>query len=206
MNKKKEIVTIMLYLFLSIGAFFSIYPVYFMFVAATKSSGEIFMNTPPIFFSNYFFENLNSLNNRIPIWTALFNSIKVSIIFTVLNLLLCSLSGYAFAKFDFKGKNFLFTCVLLSMMIPVYSRLIPLYRMMTFANLQNTHIALILPGLAGAFGVFLMRQNFLSIPDALIESARLDGASEIYILFKIVMPLMIPSLAALGIYIYGAME
>ena len=202
MDKKNKIITVILYVFLSIGAFLSIYPIYFMFVAATKSSGEIFMNTPPVFFGNYFFENLNSLSNRIPIWTALFNSLKVSIIFTVVNLLLCSLSGYAFAKFDFKGKNFLFTCVLLSMMIPVYSRLIPLYRMMTFANLQNTHIALILPGLAGAFGVFLMRQNFLSIPDALIEAARLDGASEIYIFFKIVMPLMIPSLAALGIYIF----
>ncbi|MEI0699835.1 hypothetical protein R4K92_13010 [Brachyspira intermedia] len=106
MDKKNKIITIILYVFLSIGAFFSIYPIYFMFVAATKSSGEIFMNTSPVFFGNYFFENLNSLSNRIPIWTALFNSLKVSIIFTVVNLLLCSLSGYAFAKFDFKGKNF----------------------------------------------------------------------------------------------------
>ena len=200
--KKIQYTTLILYLILSIGAFFSVYPIYFMFVAATKSSGEIFMNTPPIFFGNYFFKNLDALTNRIPIWTALFNSLKVSIIFTFLNLLLCSFSGYAFAKFEFRGKKLLFTCVLLSMMIPIYSMLIPLYRMMSFANLQNTHIALILPGLAGAFGVFLMRQNFMSIPDALIEAARLDGASEIYIFFRIVMPLMTPSLVALGIYIF----
>ena len=141
--KKIQYTTLILYLILSIGAFFSVYPIYFMFVAATKSSGEIFMNTPPIFFGNYFFKNLDALTNRIPIWTALFNSLKVSIIFTFLNLLLCSFSGYAFAKFEFRGKKLLFTCVLLSMMIPIYSRLIPLYRMMSFANLQNTHIALI---------------------------------------------------------------
>ena len=84
--KKIQYTTLILYLILSIGAFFSIYPIYFMFVAATKSSGEIFMNTPPIFFGNYFFKNLDALTNRIPIWTALFNSLKVSIIFTFLNL------------------------------------------------------------------------------------------------------------------------
>ena len=106
LNNRSKLITIILYAILSIGAFLSIYPVYFMFVAATKSSGEIFVNTPPVFFGNYFFENLQSLSNRIPIWTALFNSLKVSIIFTILNLLLCSLSGYAFAKFDFRGKNF----------------------------------------------------------------------------------------------------
>ena len=191
-----------IYSLLVLGALMSVYPIFFMIVAATQSSGDIFLFPPPTSLGSYFETNLRSLEQSIPIWAALFNSAKVALIFTILNLVLCSMAGYVFAKFEFRGKNILFICILLSMMIPSYSRLVPLYKMMNFLHLQNTHLSLLLPGLAGGFGVFLMRQNFLAMPDSLIEAARIDGASNLTIFLTIIMPLMVPSLAALGIYIF----
>ena len=203
-GKRQKITRIILYIVLSIGLIACVYPLFFMFVAATRVSGDIFLFPPPITFGDRFFENLKNLQERIPIWSALFNSFKIAIIYTAINLLVCSMAAYSISKFQYKGRNIVFVIIMLTMMLPAHAKLVPLYRMMTALKLSNTHLAIILPDIAGAFGIFLMRQNFHAVPDTLIEAARIDGANEWTIFVKIVMPLMIPALTALGIYMFVA--
>lgn len=205
-GKRQKITRIILYIVLSIGLIACVYPLFFMFVAATRVSGDIFLFPPPITFGDRFFENLKNLQERIPIWSALFNSFKIAIIYTAINLLICSMAAYSISKFQYKGRNIVFAIIMLTMMLPAHAKLVPLYRMMTALKISETypHLAIILPDIAGAFGIFLMRQNFHSVPDTLIEAARIDGANEWTIFVKVVMPLMIPALTALGIYMFVA--
>ena len=205
-GKRQKITRIILYIVLSIGLIACVYPLFFMFVASTRVSGDIFLFPPPITFGDRFFENLKNLQERIPIWSALFNSFKIAIVYTAINLLVCSMAAYSISKFNYKGRNIVFIIIMLTMMLPAHAKLVPLYRMMTALKLSETHphLAIILPDIAGAFGIFLMRQNFHAVPDTLIEAARIDGANEWTIFVKIVMPLMIPALTALGIYMFVA--
>ena len=118
---------------------------------------------------------------------------------TVGNLVFCSMLGYALAKLDFPGKRALFAIVLGTLMIPGVVTFVPLFVMVTKMRLCNTLLGLILPFLAGPFGVFLMRQFILSLPDELIQAARIDGAGELRIFFSVILPLCGPALATLGI-------
>ncbi|MBA3779637.1 MAG: carbohydrate ABC transporter permease [Chloroflexi bacterium] len=128
-----------------------------------------------------------------------FNSAVVAVAVTGGNLVFCSMVGYALAKLKFVGRNQLFLLVLATLMIPGSVTVIPLYILMSMLGLTNSFGGLILPFLATAFGVFLMRQFMLGIPDELLEAARIDGASEVRIFFQVVMPLATPALATLGI-------
>ena len=114
-------------------------------------------------------------------------------------LFLNAMAGYGFAKYDFKGKNKLFLLVLATMMIPGQVTMIPVYLLLNSVGLTNSLTGIILPGLVGAFGVFLFRQFMSTISDEMIEAARLDGANEWYIFFKIILPLTKPILAVQGI-------
>ena len=138
-NKQQKITRIILYIVLTIAMIACIYPLIFMFIAATRESGDIFLFPPPITFGSKFLKNLKNLQERIPIWHALFNSLKIAIIYTVINLLVCSMAAYAISKFNFKGKNIVFVIIMLTMMLPAHAKLVPLYRMMTTLNIQNTH-------------------------------------------------------------------
>lgn len=198
----KNIKTIVIYIFMSILALACIYPIIFMFIAGSHPSGNVVVFPPPFWFGDYFAKNLQSLQERIPIWNALFNSLKIAIVYTTFNLLVCSMAAYSLAKFKFKGRDIVFTIMMLALMIPIYTKLVPLYRMMNTLGINNTHLAVILPDIAGVFGIFLMRQNFHAVSDSLLEAARIDGASEWKIFYKVAMPLMIPALTALGIYMF----
>ncbi|MEI6054493.1 MAG: carbohydrate ABC transporter permease [Lentisphaerota bacterium] len=191
-----------LYTLLIIGLFFSIFPFYWMFVSATHPTADFFSFPPKLLPGTYLMENLRNLDKSIGIGRVLFNSFFVSIIFVFFNLLISSITGYAFAKYKFKFKNFLFIAILVTMMLPGQSKLVPLFEIMSNLHLINTYGAVIIPDIASAFGIFLMRQNMLSIPDSLIEAARIDGAGELRIFYKIVLPTMKPALAALGIYMF----
>ena len=115
------------------------------------------------------------------------------------NLVFCSMLGYALAKLDFPGKRALFAIVLGTLMIPGVVTFVPLFVMVTKMHLSNTLLGMILPFLAGPFGVFLMRQFISSLPDELIQAARIDGAGELRIFFSVILPLCGPALATLGI-------
>jgi len=112
------------------------------------------------------------------------------------------MAGYVFAKHNFRGKNIIFICVLTTMMVPQFVMLIPLYRMMNALNLTNSYPGLILPNLANGFGIFLMRQFIMGVPDELLEAARIEGASEWQILWNIVTPLLRPAAAALILFAF----
>lgn len=131
-----------------------------------------------------------------------FNSAVVSIAITAGNLLLCSLAGYSLAKFRYFGRGLLFILILSTMMLPLEVTMVPLFLIVKRLDWQNTYQGLIVPFLVDGFGVFLMRQYILGIPKDLIDSARIDGASEFRIFWQIVLPLCKPALVALGVFTF----
>lgn len=145
------------------------------------------------------FTNLFS-KNQMGWW--FFNSLYIGIVVTIGILLLDSMAGYVLAKKRFPGRNLIFWLIISTMMIPSQVTLVPMFIMVRDLGLMDTHWALILPDLSMVFGVFLMRQFMLSIPDELIEAAKIDGASEWRTYWKIVLPLARPGLAALGIFTF----
>ena len=199
MKKDKKLKITFMYLILIIICLISVYPFIWLIISSTLSDTDIFKLPPRMFFGNNFFKNFENLNINQPIWKAFGNSMFISVTYTLLTLYLSSLAGYTFAKFEFKFKNLLLGIVLMTMMLPIQVTLIPLFRISIALGWQNKAAAVIIPALANAFGVFFMKQNMMSIPSELLESARIDGASEISIFHKIILPTSLPPLAALGI-------
>lgn len=192
------------YVILIAAVLVSLFPFYMMFVSSTRSTSDILSFPPKLMFGTNLIKNFSKLNSEINIGRVLFNSLFISVTYTFLTLILASAAGYALSKFKFKGKNLIFTIILITIMIPNQVLLVPLFSMMNKIGWANSYQAVIIPSLANAFGIFLMRQNMLSFPDSLIEAARIDGCSEISIFFKIVLPNMKPALGALGIYMFMA--
>ncbi|MEH7381291.1 carbohydrate ABC transporter permease [Bacillus sp. JJ1533] len=191
-----------IYLLLLIGIVISIFPFYWMLVGATNHTSKMFSNPPTLLFGDQFLTNFTNLNESINIWRVLFNSLFVSGVYVILALFVSTMAAYALAKFHFKGNKIIFTTFLLSMMIPYQALLIPQFRMMADYGLLNTYVALILPTVCTPFAIFLMRQNFMAFPTELIEAARMDGAGEMKIFFRIVIPSMKPALAATSIFLF----
>lgn len=193
------------YLLVGIGAVIMLTPFYFMFVFATHSRTEIFSLPPPMFFGNDFFNNLQILTSKMPFWRNLGWSIYVALASTALTLLFCSMGGYAFAMFEFKGKNALFGLVMATMLLPSFMNMIPTFMIMDLLGWIDEPRALYIPGAASAFGIFLMRQFVTTaIPRDLIEAARMDGCSELGIYARIVLPLLKPALGTLGLITFIA--
>ncbi len=188
------------YLFLIIAVFISLFPFYLMFVSSTLKTGQILSIPPKLSIGTNLMENLANLSDKMNVTRVMFNSVFVSVVYTVLTLIINSMAGYALAKFKFKGKNIIFALIMGTMMIPAQVLYIPQFTMMTAIGWADKYRAVIVPALANAFGIFLMRQNMISFPDSLVESARIDGYGEFAIFFRIVMPNMKPALGALGIY------
>ncbi len=193
---------IFLYLVLGTGVVISLFPFYWMIIAATHASGDIFSIPPKFWFGNNFFNNLQGLDATVNIKRVFLNSLGISTVYSFLAVFLSSLAGYTFAKYEFYGKRVLFAVVMLTMMLPYQATLVPLFRIINDMGWGNTYQAVILPTLANAFGIFLMRQNMLAFPDSLIESARIDGCGEFRIFWSIVLPTMKPAIAALTIYMF----
>ena len=187
------------YVFLTIAALISLFPFYFMFVSATHTNAEILSAAPKLFFGSHLAENFANLNKKMD----LIRNLTVS--YTALAIVLHSMAGYALAKFEFKGKGLLFGLIMITMMIPAQVMYVPLFTLMNNIGWANTYQAVVLPGLAGAFGIFLMRQNMLAFPTSLIEAARIDGCGEIGIFLKVVLPSQKPAVGALGIYMFMSM-
>lgn len=200
-DKRKEVIT---YLILAIMVIISLFPFYFMFISATNSNREILAAPPSMLPGRHLLDNMEKLNKKIDIGRVLFNSLFVAICYTILSVLISSMAGYALVKYRFKGRNALFMVIMVTMMIPAESMYIPLFTMMNKIGWANTYSSVIIPPLANAFGLFLMRQNFSSFPTSLIEAARIDGYNEMQIFWRIVMPNMKPAVAALGIYMFNS--
>ena len=201
-NESKLLSKIIIYAILIIGVVVSLFPFYLMFVSSTHTSGEVLAFPPKLYITGNLMANIKVLNADIGIGKVFYNSFFISISYTIVTILLDSMAGYALAKFNFKGKKFIFTMILLTIMIPNQVLLIPLFKLMSYIHWVNSYQAVIIPSLANAFGIFLMRQNMLGFPNSLIESGRIDGLGEYSIFFRIVMPTMKPAMAALGIYMF----
>lgn len=187
---------------IALGAVVMVVPFAWLVIATTHSTGDIFSNPPNLLPGSEFWNNLKGLFQEAGFGKALRNSLLVSAISTFLGVLICSAAGYAFAKFRFAGRNLLFGVLLASMTLPSQVTLVPLFKTMVALDWLDSYQALILPNLAAPFGIFLMRQAMTSMPDELIQAARVDGAGETRIFFQIVLPVMRPSLAALAIFLF----
>ena len=192
---------VFMYLLLSFLALVTIFPFYWMFVLATQTPAEIYSFPPHLWFGNGASENYHSLISALPtFWHNVWNSIYIAIMATLTTLFFCSLGGYAFAMYDFKYKNALFAFMIATMMIPPLLGIVPYYIEMGIFGWLDKPRALYIPGMASAFGIFLMRQYIASaIPKELMDAARIDGCSEFHIYWRIVLPLIKPGLATLGV-------
>ena len=132
------------------------------------------------------------------------NSVVVGVSVTALNVVTCTLAGYSFSKFDYRGRNLLFFLVLATLMIPLEVIYVPLYALVFKLGWVNSFAGLIIPSGTSAFGIFLMRQSMESVPDELIDAARIDGAGELRILRSVVAPMMVSPMAALALFIFMA--
>ncbi|HAY1029184.1 TPA: carbohydrate ABC transporter permease [Enterococcus faecium] len=193
---KKIIRTISMLVILLVIAF----PFLWLIISSFKHEKDIISFPPRIFADSY------TLDNYIKVWTTipLLNYIKNTVIFAggtvITSVFFDSLAGYAFARMRFKGKSVLFYFVLLTMMIPFQVFMIPLFIEVNLLGMLDTYAGLIIPRMTTAFGIFMMRSFFITLPDSLEEAARIDGLSEFNIFLKIMLPLSKPTLLSLGIF------
>ncbi|MED7953948.1 carbohydrate ABC transporter permease [Kitasatospora sp. NPDC058201] len=180
----------------------SVAPFYWLVISATHSDADIFSWPPKLLPGSHLGENLSHLNAKIGLGRVLLNSLLVAGVQTLGALVVALLAGYAFAKFRFPGRTVLFVVLLSTLVVPDQVLLVPLFKMMMSFGLMDSYQALILPGLCVPFAIFLMRQALAGMPDELLDAARVDGAGELRVLFGVVVPVMRPVLAALGIFLF----
>ena len=207
------------YTFVLVMTFLTIVPLYWIVVASTLPE-QAFLSAgsaPRLIPGGYFAENFAALQQRLSVGFlffdellntdfgfvgGVFNSVFIAVAYTLLSLVVCSRAGFAFAKYEFRYKEPIFYSILATLILPIQLLVIPLFLLMSQLGLTNSYWAIILPWLANPLGIFLMRQNMKSIPDALLESARMDGATEFQLYYRIALPTMKSSLAALAIVLF----
>jgi len=204
MRGRDHVARVVLHTVLGLGLVVMVGPFLWMALSSFKTEGEIRANPPTWWPQDATLGNYDVLLSRLDFPTYFTNSMVVAVFTTVGNLLFCSAAGYALAKLSFPGKRVLFLIVLGTIMVPSIVTMVPLFVLSSNLGLVNSIAGLILPFLAQAFGVFLMRQFIQSIPNDLLEAARIDGASELRIYAQIVLPLCRPALATLGILTFLA--
>jgi multiple sugar transport system permease protein len=196
--------SVWIHLGLIIGLLLLVGPFIWMLLGSFKTTAEI-RQVPPTWLPLHpTTQNYSDLLAKQEFPRYFLNSTIVAVAVTAGNLLFCSMLGYALAKLSFPGKRLLFVIVLGMLMVPGIVTFVPLFVLVTNMGLANTHLGLLLPFLAGPFGVFLMRQFIGELPDELLDAARVDGATEYYIFSRIILPLSVPALATLGILTFLA--
>ncbi len=193
---------IIIHIFMLLAALMCLLPFIWMLSASLMQSGHASVYPPRFIPDKITFEQYANLFQRLNVSRYLFNSVAVSILITVISLFVNSMAGFAFAKYRFRGKDKLFKILLSFMIVPAQVTMLPLFLMLKEMGFINTYMALIIPGMASVFGIFLIRQYLLSIPDSLIESAKIDGASDLRIYFSIILPLAKPILITLAIFTF----
>lgn len=193
---------IICYIILVVIALSMLYPFFVMLNLSIVDNSAIYSQAGNIFYKGLTFDNYWNVFSQIPLSRFFFNSLVVAVITTLGQVLFASMAGYAFARFHFKGRDLLFLIVLITMLIPPQVNIIPLFFLMRELHLIDTYSALILPGLFGGFGVFLMRQYFLNYPKDLEEAAKIDGCSVWGAFFKIAIPLALPAIMTLAIFTF----
>jgi len=189
---------------LLLGVFLTVVPFLYMISASFKPGYEIYSIPFQVLPESLYRGNYDLLFGETSFVRWFGNSLFVGIVRTVIAIVLSLMAGYAFAKFEFPLKRLLFIIVLATLTLPIYVILVPLFGLMTRLGWTDTYWALILPFTAQAIGIFLVRQQLLSVPNELLEAARIDGASEWAIFTRIIVPLAQPVIAVMGILFFTA--
>ncbi|NMB45734.1 MAG: carbohydrate ABC transporter permease [Firmicutes bacterium] len=187
---------------LILGALTMLIPFVWMISTSFKSLPEVFRFPPTLFGKRIVWENYLHIADRFPFMKFFMNSLKISVIVTIGQLITCSMGGFAFARLKFPFRDGLFALYLATLIIPFHVTLIPVFLMMRALGWIDTHQALIIPALVSPFGTFLLRQFFLTIPLELEEAARIDGCTPFGIYWRIFVPLSRPAMATLGLFTF----
>lgn len=204
MTTKQRVVKILvhvgLYLFLGIMALIVLFPFYWMIISSFKTQDEYYFTNPTFWPTQAFdIKNYAEAFTTGSLGTLFINTVYVGIVSTVLSLVITVLSAFAFARLEFKGKNVLFAALLATMMIPGELFTITNYRTVVDWEWTETYTVLIVPFLVSVFYIYLLRQNFLQIPDELYYAAKVDGTSDLKYLWKVMIPLALPTLISITI-------
>ena len=201
--KTSRIQTLVIYGILGAIALVMLFPLLWLISTALKSPTENIWQSPPQLLPNQpTLENFSKVWQSLPFGTYLSNSILVSVLTVGLNLLFCSLAAYPLARLSFVGRNGIFMAIVSTIMIPFQIVMIPLYILTVQLGLRNTYLGIIFPGLASAFGIFLLRQALIGVPKEIEEAARLDGSSELGLWWHIMLPAIRPALITLAIFVF----
>lgn len=199
-KKKNRIFLILIYIFLIVAALSVLFPFYWMLSTSFKAFADYTSEVNPTFFPTHF-----TVENYVTAWTAvslaryMFNTFVFAILTTGIMLLVCILAAFAFARLEFYGKNVVFTIFLATMMIPMELFTITNYATIVSLDLRNTLVGLIFPSVISVFYIYLLRQNFMQVPDQIYFAAKVDGTSDLKYLFKILVPLSKPTIISIGI-------
>ncbi len=200
LERNQKLRTAGTYLFFIIGSIVMIFPFIWMLLTSFKTVAES-MQIPPDFFpAQWIIDNFKDAMASLPFGALYKNTILLIFWRVVCAVAFSSMAGYAFAKLNFKGKNFLFSLVLVQMMLPSQIFITPQYQMLAKMGLTNTVFALVFPGLVSAFGTFFLRQAYMGIPDEISEAAYLDGCNQWQTFVKVMVPLTTSSMAALAVF------
>jgi putative chitobiose transport system permease protein len=192
-----------LYLLLGAIALIMLLPLIWLVSTAFKSPTENIFQFPP-----QFIPEQPTIQNFVQVWQTnpfgryLCNSAVVASLTVALNLLFCSLAAYPLARLEFRGRDFIFTLIVSTILIPFQIVMIPLYILTVQLGLRNTYVGLVFPAIASAFGIFLLRQAFQGVPKELEEAARMDGCSELGIWWFVMLPAIRPALVTLAIFVF----
>lgn len=200
MKKKQGMSTLLTYVALIIGAVIMIFPFIWMLLTAFKTNAEVMQIPPTILPSNWNMDSFAKATDLLPFGKLYINTILMIVVRVVCAVAFCSMAGYAFAKLNFKGKNVLFTLIIVQQMIPGQIFIIPQYQMIAKLGATNTLFALVFPGIVSAFGTFFLRQAYMGIPDEVGEAAYLDGCNRWQTFYKVMFPLTRSSVAALTVF------
>lgn len=191
-----------IFLLLVLGALVMFFPLYWMFATAIRPEDRLFSGEFALIPESFVWQNFVDSWNTLPFGTYFINSLAIAIIAVVFTVFINLLAGYTFAKYHFPGRNILFFLLLSTLMIPIQVIMVPEFFIVAGLGWVNTWWGVLVPRAAEAFGLFMVRQFMLGIPDELIEAARLDGAGEFQIFWKIILPLSWPVIAVLTIFTF----
>ena len=197
---RSNISTVALVIFLAAVSVVFIIPFIWMLTTSFRTQGDLAANPLTLWPEAITLENYHNVWERIPFGRQFINTTLFAGTVTIVSVVLDSMAGYAFARFDFPGKNALFVLVLITLMVPVQVTFIPLFSLLVDFGWVNTLHGLIIPRVADAFGIFFLRQFFVGLPKDLEDAARIDGASEPRIFFRIMLPLAGPAVLTIAMF------
>lgn len=205
-RRRRRIVSALKYTVLILVSLLLLFPFYWMVITSLKDSTQIFVFPPELFPKKITFENFKELFNHMKFFRYMWNSLLVSGVNSLCIVLISGITAYAFAKLKFAGRDVIFLFFLAGLMIPVEVITVPLYFMLGKIGWVDKLVSLMVPsifGSAGVFGLFILRQFFITVPDELVEAARIDGCSQLGIVFRIVMPMAKSAIATVVIFTFA---